>query len=364
MAVSGVEGGLARQREPLPRRTEPAIGVAVFVTWALLAAGCAPAEPAVRLDGYGPASEAVLCSAGWRTDLDRAGVPLERILAGGPSREAFVPIVPVETVRADEVGLGPEELVLVVRAEGAVRGWPIAHLAARELALDEVGGTPVAVTYCSLCASGRVWDRRLGGEVLDLAVSGLVLDGNGLLYDRGTESLWRQLTGEAIAGARAGSRLAALPAFTVELGVLRSAHPDAQVMLAPGGPEPPIDRIDARDVETGVPPPWLDTTCADPLATVLALPGELVVLEREPAVQNLSDVVVLCGSAFLPQVDGRPLRFEGAPGGARDLETGSVWNALGEAVAGPLLGRWLEPAPQSRVFRFAAPARGLPLADR
>jgi tetratricopeptide (TPR) repeat protein len=30
MAVSGVEGGLARQREPLPRRTEPAIGVAVF----------------------------------------------------------------------------------------------------------------------------------------------------------------------------------------------------------------------------------------------------------------------------------------------------------------------------------------------
>jgi hypothetical protein len=200
--------------------------------------------------------------------------------------------------------------------------------------------------------------------VLDLAVSGLVLDGNGLLYDRGTESLWRQLTGEAIAGALAGSRLAALPAFTVELGVLRSAHPDAQVMLAPGGPEPPIDRIDARDVETGVPPPWLDTTCADPLATVLALPGELVVLEREPAVQNLSDVVVLCGSAFLPQVDGRPLRFEGAPGGARDLETGSVWNALGEAVAGPLLGRWLEPAPQSRVFRFAAPARGLPLADR
>ena len=47
---------------------------------------------------------------------------------------------------------------------------------------------------------------------------------------------------------------------------------------------------------------------------------------------------------------------------ARDVETGSIWNALGEAVAGPLAGRALEPAPQSRVFRFAAPEGGLKLS--
>jgi len=327
----------------------------------LALAACSPAHPGdatVRLSGYAPASAPALEARGWRTDLARTSVPLARILAGGPPREAFVPIDPVATARADAVALDAGDLVLVVREGDGVRGWPIAHLAARELAYDEVAGAPVAVTYCSLCASARVWDRRLEGEVLDLAVSGLLLDGNALLYDRASESLWSQLTGEAVAGAHTGRRLTALPSFAVPFGELRRAHPEAEVMLAPGGPEPPVDRVDERDVARGEPPPWLHTSCPDPLGTVLALPGRLVPLAQEPAELDLPGLTVLYGAAFRTELDGRRLSFEGA----RDVETGSTWNALGEAVAGPLAGRRLEPVPQSRVFRFAAPAGGLKLS--
>ncbi|MEN8161256.1 MAG: DUF3179 domain-containing (seleno)protein, partial [Myxococcota bacterium] len=46
----------------------------------------------------------------------------------------------------------------------------------------------------------RAHRRSVDGRTLDFGVSGLIYNHNFLLYDRETESLWVQFTGEAIAG--------------------------------------------------------------------------------------------------------------------------------------------------------------------
>jgi hypothetical protein len=53
-------------------------------------------------------------------------------------------------------------------------------------------------------------------------------------------------------------------------------------------------------------------------------------------------------------LDGKRLKFE--PHGERqfrDIETGSIWNVLGFATAGPLVGRRLNPINHGNHFWFA-----------
>lgn len=79
-----------------------------------------------------------------------------------------------------------------------------------------------------------VHDRRLGGDTLDLRVSGKVQDGNLVMYDEQTESLWLQRTGEALEGSLAGATLLELPEDQYEAGIRwdewTAKHPDTKVL--------------------------------------------------------------------------------------------------------------------------------------
>jgi len=97
---------------------------------------------------------------------------------------------------------------------GESRAWPISVLNVHEVIHDTLGGVPIAVTYSPLCDAAVVVDRRIGGRTIEFGISGLVLDSNLLLYDRGGEghmpSLWSQLGLRAVSGPLAGTPLVAL----------------------------------------------------------------------------------------------------------------------------------------------------------
>ena len=57
-----------------------------------------------------------------------------------------------------------------------------------------------------------VYNRDAGGKTLTFAVSGKLYQSNLVLYHEGTESLWSQLEGQALAGPMAGQKLTAIPA--------------------------------------------------------------------------------------------------------------------------------------------------------
>ncbi len=118
------------------------------------------------------------------------------------------------------------------------RAYPLRVLTWHEIANDVVDGVPVAVTYCPLCNSGVAFERTVEGEETTFGVSGLLYADNLVMFDRATESLWPQLTGQASVGVRTGTQLRSIPMGTVGWAQFREEHPDALVLNRDDRPRP------------------------------------------------------------------------------------------------------------------------------
>jgi hypothetical protein len=114
--------------------------------------------------------------------------------------------------------------------DGDARAYPLQILTRHEIVNDEVAGVPVAVTFCPLCNSAIVLDRRLDDMVLEFGTSGLLRFSDLVMYDRTTESLWQQFTGEGLVGDMAGRQLALLPSSLVSFADFRGAFPEGQIL--------------------------------------------------------------------------------------------------------------------------------------
>lgn len=170
-------------------------------------------------------------------DLSFALVPREQILQGGPPRDGIPALTSPEAVSAEQATfLRPDDIVVGVETGGEARAYPLRILMWHEAANDVLGDTPIAVTYCPLCNSAMVFDRRVDGRTLEFGVSGLLYQSNVLLYDRrasgGTESLWNQIQMRAVTGpaAKAGRALKLLPSTMTRWSDWRARHPRTTVL--------------------------------------------------------------------------------------------------------------------------------------
>ncbi|MFB6308069.1 MAG: DUF3179 domain-containing protein [Haloarculaceae archaeon] len=134
-------------------------------------------------------------------------------------------------------GEGSDEVIVV---DGdPPRAYPLRILSYHEVVNDTVDGRPVAVTWCPICWSAVVYDRRVAGRTLTFGVSGKLADDALVLYDRETGSEWKQTSGRAIAGDLAGHRLDTLPAPIVPYRRFREDSPDGLVLQPARGPDDP-----------------------------------------------------------------------------------------------------------------------------
>lgn len=172
---------------------------------------------------------------GWtRTDFAHSRVPWHEILPGGPPRDGIPPIVAprfqsLAALSAEEIA--PSEPVISVALGGEARAYPLRVLVWHELVNDRIGDVPILVTYCPLCNSALVFERRWQGEVLEFGTTGLLRHSDLIMYDRATESWWQQFTGEAIVGAHTGARLRLLPARVESLAAFRARHARGRVLV-------------------------------------------------------------------------------------------------------------------------------------
>ena len=328
-----------------------------------------------------------------KTDFSRHTVPYNTILSGGPPRDGIPPLdEPVFTdVAGGDEFLDPLEPVVSFSHDGDARAYPLQIMTWHEIVNDEVGGLPVAVTFCPLCNSAIVFDRHLDGALLTFGTSGKLRNSDLIMWDRQTESWWQQLTGEGIVGELAGKRLTFLPAAIVSWEDFKASYPSGQVLSQDTGFSRNYGRNPYAGYDRADNPPFLfrgdlddrllpkervvsvtigDAEAAFPFTALKEegvinynVGGRDLAVFYKPGTRSalgassIGDAEKIGAAAlFDASLDGRKLVFKMDAEKIVDSETGSVWNILGQATEGPLAGKSLTPIPHTNSFWFAVAA--------
>jgi hypothetical protein len=170
-------------------------------------------------------------------DLSSCTIPKDQIRDGGPPKDGIPALTGPPVLSAARARfLDARDTVIGVALNGEARAYPLNILTWHENVNDVLGGVPIAVSYCPLCHSAVVFDRRVGGEVREFGISGLLWNSNVLLYDRRSkgrqESLWSQLALKAVCGpaARQGLTLEPIPSEMLLWAAWRARHPESTVI--------------------------------------------------------------------------------------------------------------------------------------
>lgn len=103
------------------------------------------------------------------------------------------------------LGRGPQthsQYVLGTRVGSAARAYPLTLLDRTPVIEDELGGVPIVIGYDPVEGSGLVWDRVVGGQVIDF---GAAPSASAARDDAG--DTWDLVRGVAIDGPRKGQSL-------------------------------------------------------------------------------------------------------------------------------------------------------------
>ena len=195
--------------------------------FATFGATCVAADPEIWRHEWPDTDFAITSVSDWG-EIRSGGPPKDGIPA--LDHPGFIPA-------AQEARIGGREPVITLELDGtAPRAYPLRYLTWHEIVNDTVGGVPVAVTFCPLCNSGIVFDRRTEIGTLTFGVSGKLRNSAMVMFDRQTQSWWQQALGEAIVGRLTGTRLRALPGWMESWAEFAARNPDGLVMDQPGHP--------------------------------------------------------------------------------------------------------------------------------
>ena len=330
---------------------------------------------------------------GWATDWSRRTVDLDELIAGIPSSDPRDVIPPLDSPEYESVAGAAEWLEgrepgVLVEFGDDVRFFPLRIMTFHEIVNDTIAGRPVVVTFCPLCNTAVVFDPTVQGDVLRFGVSGLLRFSDLVMWDSTTETLWQQITGEAIVGELAGTQLELLPSAVIGWDEFRTSFPEGQVLSRQTGFErnygrnPYVgyssssrpflfdgeldDRFPALERVVGV-----TVGDADKAFPFSVISGPRVVNDTVGGVPvaifwggdtadaldtaNIAEGKTIgTGIAFDRRVGSDVLTFTANGDDTfTDTETGSTWDLLGRATHGPLAGEELDTVVHRNDFWFA-----------
>jgi hypothetical protein len=327
---------------------------------------------------------------GLRTNTRKRSTELSELVPGGPGKDGIPAItIPVYTTpELAEEWLEPNEPVISLVINDQSRAYPLQIMIWHEIVNGTVGGVPVAVTFCPLCYSAIVFDRRGRTRTYSFGVSGLLRHSDLVMYDRRTETLWQQITGEAIVGDFLGEKLKRIPAQIISFEQFRSVYKDGLVLSRKTGYQRPYgqnpyvgyddiyntpshysgkadDRLKPMEKVVTVSISGLDKAYPHLITRELRVINDkiantpLVVFHDDGAVSALDDAYIdssrEAGSTgvFERRFEGRLLTFVYRDGRFRDEQTESVWDITGRATSGLLEGKQLKRIVHGDYFAFA-----------
>lgn len=328
--------------------------------------------------------------SGWKTNTSKKSVELNELIAGGPPKDGIPSIDNPQFISPDEANdwLNNSEPVIAFEIEGTARAYPLQILIWHEIVNDEINDIPVLVTFCPLCYSAIIFDRRVNGEVHEFGVSGFLRHSDMIMFDRKTESLWQQFTGEAIVGEYTGTQLEVIPSQIVSYEQFKESYPGGEVLSKDTGHQRNYGQNPYVGYDDVSNTPFLMGDLEDdrlkPMQKVIgvriedhqkAYPYSVTKQERvindeineRPIVifhvdgaRSALDASEISESrqdgstgAFERTVNGQLLEFVYATGKITDTQTGTNWDISGKAINGELNGEQLTPLIFGDYFAFA-----------
>lgn len=249
-----------------------------------------------------------------------------------------------------------KSLVVGVSINGESKAYPIEIIGYHHQVQDTVGNTPVMITYCTVCRTGRVFSPVIDGKSEDFRLVGMD-HFNAMFEDATTKSWWRQVNGVAIAGPLQGKTLAEIPSEQMRLEAWIRRHPNTLVMQADttfkeqyeglknfdeGKSKSALTRVDAlswknKSLIVGVQLgrharayDWNDLIAHRVINDTLAGTALAVLVESDRA------------SFHVWQRDSLAFTFDVSTSLLKDEQTQSVWNWRGECIEGVSKGSKLQ----------------------
>lgn len=160
----------------------------------------------------------------------------EAILPGGPPRDGIPSIDKPQYISPDKADfMKPDDMVLSFTQGNVTRAYPLRVLVWHEIVNETIDGRPILVTYCPLCGTAMVFDRKVADKVRSFGVSGLLYQSDVLMYDRESESLWSQLEMKAVSGPLSGTKLKWLASEHLTWETWKEKHPNGEVLSTKTG---------------------------------------------------------------------------------------------------------------------------------
>lgn len=345
-----------------------------------------------------PGGQAAAAGAGTGTGAHSCGHDLNFHIPGiaGPPDDPLVVLLGVndipaitqprfESVQNALAWLPSDAPVITVVQGGDVRAYPLAILEWHEVVDDTIGGRPVAITYCPLCNSAIVYDRRDGTRQRTLETSGALDNGALVLIDPATRQMWLQPSGASL---YQGSALTWVPSGMMSLRDAIRAYPNLVVLSRNTGFDrdysaSPYGDVGGPGIATGfrgyyderIPPKtrvsgvvvggraraWQYPALAQQQAIDDAVASTPVVVFYDQAVTGIGNSANLlaapevgASAVYRRSVNGRVLTFTAIDSAQfRDNETGSIWDFTGRAVQGPMTGNQLVPIRHLDTYWYA-----------
>jgi Protein of unknown function (DUF3179) len=273
------------------------------------------------------------------------------------------------------VKVDPDDKVIAVQIGGIAHAYPIRAMGYHHIVNDVIGGQPIAATYCTLCHTGLIWSRIFGGQTLKFRLAG-INNGNALMRDEQTSSIWQQSTGQAIYGPLKGKQLTLVHSDELTFALWSNENPTGLVLQPDTEYAKEYEDKDweqhilkTRTVvdtsKSGIAPHELmvgitinGSSKAYPVKTILA--AKVIEDSWEAA-----PVLILVGPdqasirTFHGDLPNRRLTFLQPQAGVEnknalveDQETQSLWDFRGCAIQGILRGQCLKPLDANKDYWF------------
>lgn len=313
---------------------------------------------------------------------DRLAEFAESIQSGGPPKDGIPSIDEPRFLSAGEARfLSDDDAVFGLVRDGEARAYPQLILVWHEIVNDEFSDGPLSVTYCPLTGSVVAFRGTApSGEPYTFGTSGKLVNSNLLMYDRQTDSRWPQILGQAILGPSRGHVLEEVPLDWTTWGKWRKAHPDTPVLSTetghirtygrdPYGSYTPLGgyyegsdlffpvmhedrRFPTKEVFVGA---KLGSARLAVRKALLRRRGVVTTTMAGEPVAFLYDPALDEGRAYRAQVKAKRLRLSAAdrPGRYFDGASGSLFDASGRPLSGPLAGTRLPRVSSYDVMWFA-----------